>query len=68
MSVTELLEQVKTLSADEKAAFARLFHELEADAEQKHRAFEETFGCMTPQEADEFQRVIDEGCERIDSP
>ena len=30
MSVTELLEQVKSLSADEKAVFARLFQQLEA--------------------------------------
>ena len=30
MSVTELLEKVKALSADEKAVFGSLFHQLEA--------------------------------------
>ena len=29
MSVTELIEQLKALSAGEREAFARLFHELE---------------------------------------
>mgnify|MGYP001567791802 FL=1 len=42
MSVTELLEKVKALSADEKAAFASFFHQLEAgengSATQKAKA------------------------------
>ncbi|HEX3988166.1 MAG TPA: hypothetical protein VHZ30_01965 [Verrucomicrobiae bacterium] len=34
----------------------------------KRRNLAETAGCMSPEEADEFQRVIDENCGRIDVP
>lgn len=68
MSLTEIIEELKGLPDEKIQEAATFIHHLkEAGAEQKQRAFEETFGCMTSREADEFQRIIDEGCERIDS-
>jgi hypothetical protein len=34
--------------------------------EQKRQAFAATFASMSAEEADAFQRVIDEACERMD--
>lgn len=33
---------------------------------QRQAAFDASFGCMTAEEADTFDRVIEEGCERIE--
>jgi hypothetical protein len=33
--------------------------------EDRQAAFDASFGCMTKDEADEFDCVIEEGCERI---
>ena len=33
----------------------------------RQAAFDASFGCMTPDEADAFDRVIEEGCERVES-
>jgi len=31
----------------------------------RHAAFDASFGCMTKDEANEFDRVIEEGCEHV---
>ncbi|MBI4026980.1 MAG: hypothetical protein HY360_18490 [Verrucomicrobia bacterium] len=68
IALETIVEELKSLPGKKIQEAAAFIHHLkEAGTEQKRRAFEETFGCMTPQEADEFQRVIDEGCERIES-
>ena len=33
----------------------------------RQTAFDASFGCMTAEEADEFDRIIEGGCERIES-
>jgi hypothetical protein len=33
----------------------------------RQAAFDASFGCMTKDQADAFDRVIEEGCERIES-
>jgi hypothetical protein len=33
--------------------------------EERQAALARTFGCLSPEEADELERVIDEGCEQI---
>lgn len=33
----------------------------------RQAAFEASFGCMTDDEADAFDRAIEEGCERIEA-
>ena len=69
MSAMEtIVEDLKCLSNERvQEAVAFVHHLKESSVEQRRRAFRETFGCMTSQEADDFQRVIDEGCERIES-
>ena len=69
MSVLEaIVEELKSLPNEKIQEAAAFIHRLkEAGVKQKRHAFKETFGCMTQQEADEFQSVIDEGCERIES-
>jgi len=34
--------------------------------EERQAALARTSGCLSPEEADEMERVIEEGCERID--
>jgi len=33
---------------------------------EREAALARTFGCLSPEEADELERVIEEGCEQID--
>lgn len=32
---------------------------------EREAAFARTFGCLSPEEADEMERVIEEGCEQV---
>ncbi len=62
--VIEELKQLPPANVEQVAAFV---HELrESRIASNRRAFADTAGCMSPEEADEFQRLIDEQCERID--
>jgi hypothetical protein len=38
----------------------------EAVTTDRQTAFDASFGCMTAEEAEAFDRVIEEGCERIE--
>jgi hypothetical protein len=62
--VIEELKQLPQAGLQQVAAFV---HELrETQLAGNRRALADTAGCMSPEEADEFQRLIDEHCERID--
>lgn len=37
----------------------------EANGEERKAALARTFGCLSPEEADELERVIEEGCEQV---
>ena len=62
--VIEELKQLPQANVQQVAAFVHELHE--SRVARNRRAFADTAGCMSPEEADEFQRVIDENCERID--
>lgn len=61
------VEELKRLPGSKVEEVAALIHQLAQDVdEQKRQAFAATFASMSAEEADAFQRVIDEACERID--
>jgi len=62
-----VVEELKQLPPAKLQHVADLVHRLhETHRNERRRALAETAGCMTPAEADTFQRSIDEACERID--
>jgi hypothetical protein len=68
MSQIELvLEQLKLLPEAKVQRVVDFVRGLQEDQRiDRQRALAETAGSMTPEEADEFQRTIDDHCERID--
>ena len=68
MSTLEMVvEELKRLPRSKLEKVVVLIHQLAKDVdEQKRQAFAATFASMSADEADAFQRVIDEACERID--
>lgn len=45
---------------------ADYIHQLKDSSEEARKAaLARTFGCLSPEEADELERVIEEGCEQI---
>jgi hypothetical protein len=68
MSQIEMVvEELKQLPADKLERAAAYVHQLhEAQREARRQAVEETAGCMTPAEADEFLKRIEEGCEQLE--
>jgi hypothetical protein len=62
---------IADLEALPSAALQRVadfVHQLrQRSMEDRQAAFDASFGCMTKDEADAFDQVIEEGCERIES-
>lgn len=69
MSQIELIiEELKTLPQAKVDEAARFVHQLRENSYQsRQQAFASAFGCLSGEEADLFQKTIDEGCERIES-
>jgi hypothetical protein len=62
-----LVEDLKRLPLPKLVQVVDFVHRISAVKPDTHRAaLDRTFGCMTPEEADEFQKIIDEGCESTD--
>jgi hypothetical protein len=62
-----IVEDLKTLPPDRLELVADLVRRLTPVAEaERQAALDRTFGCLSPEEADELERVIEEGCEQID--
>jgi hypothetical protein len=59
------LEALPSAALQKVAAFVHDMRE-QATADRQ-AAFDASFGSMPKEEADEFDRVIEEGCERIES-
>jgi outer membrane murein-binding lipoprotein Lpp len=68
MSTIEMaVEELNRLPGSKVEEVAALIHQLAQDVdEQKRQAFAASFASMSAEEANAFQRVIDEACERID--
>ena len=62
-----IVEDLKSLSPAKLEAAANFVHRLKQISEEERQAIlARTAGALSPEEADELNRVIEEGCERID--
>ena len=61
-----IFEDLKTLPPDRLEIAASFIRRLKPiSAAEREAALARTFGCLSPEEADELERVIEEGCEQI---
>jgi hypothetical protein len=64
-----IVEDLKSLPPGKLEAAADFIHRLRRTSQEDRAAIlARAFGCLSPQEADELDRVIEEGCERINEP
>lgn len=62
-----IVEDLKSLPPAKLEAAADYVHRLKRISEEERRAIlSRTAGALSPEDADELERVIEEGCERID--
>jgi hypothetical protein len=62
-----IVEDLKSLPPEKLEAAADFVHRLKLIGEEHRQAIlARTAGALSPEEADELNRVIEEGCERID--
>jgi len=61
-----IVEELKSLPPGKLEVAADFVHRLSRISEEERQAaLARTFGCLSPEEADELERVIEEGCEQI---
>lgn len=61
-----IVEDLKTLPPDRLEMAASYIRRLKPISQtEREAALARTFGCLSPEEADELERVIEEGCEQI---
>jgi len=62
-----IVEELKALPPDRLDSAADYIHRLKTISRAERMAIvERTAGSLTPEEGDELDRIIEEGCERID--
>jgi hypothetical protein len=62
-----IVEDLKLLPPARLEVAADFVHRLKRiSEEEREAALARTFGCLSPEEADEMERVIEEGCEQVD--
>jgi hypothetical protein len=65
--IENVVEELKQLGPAQIQQVAGLVHTLyQSRVNARQKALAETAGCMIAEEADAFQRAIDESCERIE--
>ena len=63
----DIVDELKTLPPDRLERAADYIHRLHfASREERKTALRRTAGSLTAEEADELERIIEEGCEQID--
>ena len=61
-----IVEDLKALPPDRLEMAANFIRRLKPIGQvEREAALARTFGCLSPEEADEMERVIEEGCEQI---
>jgi hypothetical protein len=61
------IEDLRTLPPSNLERAADYIHRLKLITDQeRHAIIDRTAGSLTPKEADELERIITEGCERLD--
>ena len=64
-----ILEDLKSLPPERLEVAADFVHRLKRISEEERQAIlTRTAGALSPEEAGELERVIEEGCEKIDEP
>lgn len=62
-----IVEELKNLPPDKLEKAATFIHDLhEVSKEAKKAALDDIFGWMSAEEADKYEKEIEESCERID--
>jgi len=62
-----IVEDLKALPPDRLEMAANFIRRLKPVSQvEREAALARAFGCLSPEEADEMERVIEEGCEQID--
>lgn len=62
-----IMADLESLPATALQSVADFVHQMrQRAAADRQAAFDASFGCMTKDEADAFDRVIEEGCERVE--
>ena len=65
----DIVEDLKLLPPASLEMAANFIRRLKPISQaEREVALARTFGCLSPEEADELERVIEEGCEQIDVP
>ncbi len=61
-----IVEDLRSLPPDRLEMAASFIRRLKPISQaERDAALSRTFGCLSPEEADEMERVIEEGCEQI---
>jgi len=61
-----IVEDLKSLPPPKLQMAADFIQRLKGvSQEERQAALARTFGCLSPEEADELEKVIEEGCEQI---
>jgi hypothetical protein len=64
--IENIVEDLKSLPPGRLEVAADFVHRLKRiSQEEREAALARTFGCLSPEEADEMERVIEEGCEQV---
>jgi hypothetical protein len=64
--IEAIVEDLKSLPPDRLEMAADYIKGLKPTSEEARRAaLDRTFGCLSAEEADELERIIEEGCEQI---
>ena len=62
----DVVEDLKSLPPDRLEMAANFIRRLKPTSQvEREAALARTFGCLSPEEADEMERVIEEGCAQI---
>jgi hypothetical protein len=66
-SLQTIMADLEALPATALQKVADFVHQMrDTAAADRQAAFDASFGCMTAVEADAFERIIEEGCERVE--
>jgi hypothetical protein len=61
-----IVEDLKSLPPDRLEMAASYIRQLKpVSKDEREAGLARTFGCLSPEEADEMERIIEEGCEQI---
>lgn len=65
-ALTAIIEDLKQLPPDKREEAATFIHSLRIVSKaEKKAAFDDIFGWMSSEEADQYEQAIEESCERI---